>query len=218
MSSTARDRILSRLHAAGTSVAPHVPHGKSWKAPELDKPRRVELLKQRMETVRAEVHVTPEAQWSATLLEVLKARNLKTLAYGHDAWFGDTLRSQITGAGLPQLVPYGESVETFRDELFGTDAGITSTLGGIAENGTIIIWPTPQEPRLLSLVPTVHIALVRADAIHATLADAMRDMDWAGRMPTNALLVSGPSKTADIEMTLAFGVHGPKELIVLVLE
>ncbi|WP_278366532.1 LUD domain-containing protein, partial [Marinobacter salarius] len=42
--------------------------------------------------------------------------------------------------------------------------------------------------------------------------------NWAAGMPTNALLVSGPSKTADIEQTLAYGVHGPKELIVLVIE
>jgi L-lactate dehydrogenase complex protein LldG len=41
---------------------------------------------------------------------------------------------------------------------------------------------------------------------------------WHERMPTNALLISGPSKTADIEQTLAYGVHGPKELIVLVIE
>jgi L-lactate dehydrogenase complex protein LldG len=64
----------------------------------------------------------------------------------------------------------------------------------------------------------VHIALLAADAIHACLSDALRAGRWAQDMPTNLLLVSGPSKTADIELTLAFGVHGPKELVVLVLE
>ncbi|BFR48515.1 lactate utilization protein [Nitratidesulfovibrio sp. HK-II] len=218
MSSTARDRIFARLHAARTTVSPYVPQGGNWQAPMLDKAQRIELLKKRMETVRSEVHVVPEAEWPAKLLEVLKTREAKTLTYGHDAWFGGTLRSKIKGKGLPKLVPYGENVEAFRDELFGIDVGITSTLGGIAENGTLIVWPTPQEPRLLSLVPTVHVALLKADTIYSTLAEAMREMRWAEGMPTNALLISGPSKTADIEMTLAFGVHGPKELIVLVLE
>jgi L-lactate dehydrogenase complex protein LldG len=45
----------------------------------------------------------------------------------------------------------------------------------------------------------------------------MREQGWAQAMPTNALLISGPSKTADIEQTLAYGVHGPKRLIVLVV-
>jgi len=42
-------------------------------------------------------------------------------------------------------------------------------------------------------------------------------MDWASQMPTNALLISGPSKSADIEQTLAYGVHGPKELVVIII-
>lgn len=76
----------------------------------------------------------------------------------------------------------------------------------------------PEEPRLLSLVPPVHIALVDAKNIYCNFADALTAGNWQAGMPTNALLISGPSKTADIELTLAFGVHGPREVIVLVLE
>jgi len=70
----------------------------------------------------------------------------------------------------------------------------------------------------MSLVPPVHIALLKADHIHETFAQAMQVQQWADKMPTNALLVSGPSKTADIEQTLAYGIHGPRQLIVLILE
>ena len=69
----------------------------------------------------------------------------------------------------------------------------------------------------MSLVPAVHIAVLDADRIYETFSEAIEKGDWADGMPTNALLISGPSKTADIELVLAFGVHGPKELVVLVL-
>jgi L-lactate dehydrogenase complex protein LldG len=58
--------------------------------------------------------------------------------------------------------------------------------------------------------------LVDAADIRSTFHELLTERSWAAGMPTNALLISGPSKSADIEQTLAYGVHGPKELIVLV--
>jgi L-lactate dehydrogenase complex protein LldG len=102
--------------------------------------------------------------------------------------------------------------------VFTVEAGITSTEGAIAETGALILWPTEKEPRLMSIVPPLHIAVLQADKIHNSLSEVIQKENWPTKMPTNVVLVSGPSKTADIEMTLAFGVHGPKELIVLILE
>ena len=84
--------------------------------------------------------------------------------------------------------------------------------------GALILWPDAAEPRLMSLAPAVHIAVLDAANIHGSLAEAIHRERWAEGMPTNALLISGPSKTADIELVLTFGVHGPKELIVLILD
>lgn len=97
-------------------------------------------------------------------------------------------------------------------------AGLTSTQGGIAETGSLIVWPSAAEPRLISLVPSVHIAIVDADKIFNSFAQAMQEQNWRDNMPANALLISGPSKTADIEQVLAYGVHGPKQLIVIIRE
>ena len=83
---------------------------------------------------------------------------------------------------------------------------------------TLILWSSESEPRLMSLVPPIHIAVLQADKIYNTFLEVIQKENWADGMPTNAFLISGPSKTADIELTLAFGVHGPKELIVLVVE
>lgn len=70
----------------------------------------------------------------------------------------------------------------------------------------------------MSLVPPLHIALLKASEVFDNLFEAMHTQGWAGGLPTNALLVSGPSKTADIQQTLAYGAHGPKELLVLILQ
>ncbi|KAA0582018.1 lactate utilization protein [Azospirillum sp. B21] len=118
----------------------------------------------------------------------------------------------------PTLIPYDRPLEDLKPQLFESiEAGFTTTRGAIAETGSLILWPTAEEPRTLSLVPHIHIALLRADALYDTFLQAMREQRWADGMPTNALLVSGPSKTADIEQTLAYGVHGPKRLVVLVV-
>jgi L-lactate dehydrogenase complex protein LldG len=95
---------------------------------------------------------------------------------------------------------------------------LTTTIGGIADPGAIILWPSASEPRLMSLVPHIHIAVLEADKIYASPAEAIRELKWSQRVPTNALLISGPSKTADIEFILTFGVHGPKELVLLIID
>ena len=96
------------------------------------------------------------------------------------------------------------------------DFALTGTLAGLAESGSLVLWPDDSEPRLMSLVPPLHIALLDVERLHENFAALIAAHDWAAGMPSNALLISGPSKTADIEFTLVFGVHGPKELIVIV--
>ncbi|WP_372396061.1 lactate utilization protein [Azospirillum sp. HJ39] len=129
------------------------------------------------------------------------------------------LPSPGAGEGAPPtLIPYDRPIEDLKAQLFGSiEAGLTTTRGAIAETGSLILWPTAEEPRTLSLVPHIHVALLRADALYDTFLQAMRAQGWAQAMPTNVLLVSGPSKTADIEQTLAYGVHGPKRLVVLLV-
>jgi L-lactate dehydrogenase complex protein LldG len=121
--------------------------------------------------------------------------------------------------GLPALKAYERPIEEWKAELFNeTPASLTGTLGAIAATGSLILWPTREEPRLMSLVPPVHFALLKASEIRDNFYQVQQEFNWAQGMPTNALLVSGPSKTADIEQILAYGAHGPKDLVVLILE
>jgi L-lactate dehydrogenase complex protein LldG len=185
----------------------------------LDREAKIERLRTLMTAVRTEVHMVPAEGWIAQLQTMARERKWRQMAYGPTSAIGEDLAAawQAAPEGLPELVGYTEGVEAFKARLFGIDAGITTTLGAVADTGALILWPTAAEPRLLSLVPPVHIALVAADGIFGSLDEAMAVQRWSEGMPTNALLVSGPSKTADIEFTLVYGVHGPKELIVLIV-
>ncbi|HAY28013.1 MAG TPA: lactate utilization protein C, partial [Candidatus Accumulibacter sp.] len=160
-----------------------------------------------------EVVRASRSNWPAKLRELCLAKGVRSLLHG------ERQTAALAGSGIAGLRCYDRPVEEWKTELFrDVDASLTSTRGGIAETGTLIIWPDASEPRLLSLVPPIHFALLDADQIHANLLAAISAQDWSGNLPTNALLVSGPSKTADIQVTLAYGAHGPKELIVLLLD
>ena len=221
MSNRSRDRILSRLHGAGELASSPAAAASDLPFERLGRNEKIDKLKGLMEAVRTEVHVVEAPNWIEPLKGILKKREIKTLLYAPQTAIGDTLQKHWPGedehVGLPELVTYLGHIENFKDRLFHTDAAITATLGGIAESGAVILWPDKKEPRLMSLVPPVHIAVLDADKIFNTLGEAMQTQNWPEKMPTNAVLISGPSKTADIELILAFGVHGPKELIVLIL-
>jgi L-lactate dehydrogenase complex protein LldG len=225
MSDAARDAILGRLrraaHAKEAGFSDFAVMHRSAKIPTED---RYPRLKAAMEAIQAEFLETTRERWPADLLDFAATEKIATLAYGPATDAGRRLAATATAAsrpergGAPRLVPYDHPVDSWKRELFeDVDAGFTTTRGGIAETGGLILWPSPEEPRLLSLVPPVHFALLDTAAIHATFFEAMRAEAWAGSLPRNALLISGPSKTADIEQTLAYGVHGPKRLVVVAI-
>ncbi|MGD8993453.1 MAG: lactate utilization protein [Desulfobacterales bacterium] len=219
MSDTSRDQILNRLHAAIGEQPQPIPEPAELPQKSLERSQKIDKLKTLMEAVRTEVHIVEDQDWTTHLKELLKKRDLKTLLHAPGTPLGDRLQAAWEKASdeLPELVTYEGQIEDFKQQLFDIDAAVTSTVGGIAETGALILWPDEKEPRLMSLVPPIHIAILQADKIHTTLSQAIEAEDWAQKMPTNVVLISGPSKTADIELTLAFGVHGPKELIVLIL-
>ena len=162
----------------------------------------------------------PKDDWLAALARITDEKRIASLLYGPGTWLAAELTAgwPPSAAAPPRRRAYDAEVETFKKALFEIDAGITTARGGIADTGALILWPTAAEPRLISLVPPVHIAVLDAENIYPSLAEAMARQRWAEGMPTNALLVSGPSKTADIEFTLVYGVHGPEELVVIVRE
>ena len=158
--------------------------------------------------------------WIEKLESIVKEKKLTNLLIAPETDYGKSLQDawQNSDEKQPVLLTYDGEIEDFKSKLFEVDAALTTTIGGIADPGAIILWPNEIEPRLMSLVPHIHIAIIEADKIYASPSEAFDKLKWSEKIPTNALLISGPSKTADIEFILVFGVHGPKELILLIIE
>ena len=213
----ARESILGRLRATNISDKPPLPDVKAWfdaHRRNEDLPQRISRLRTAMEAVKTEFHDVTEADWHEVLLRVAATKGIRNLLIGTNTLHGATLEARDLGS--LELLRYKQPIEGWRDILFDTvDASLTSARSAVAEIGSVILWPTPAEPRLMSLVPHIHFVLLDAATIHSDLHSAITSEGWKDGLPTNALLIGGPSKTADIQQTLAYGAHGPKELIVL---
>ena len=116
-------------------------------------------------------------------------------------------------------------VETFRlpqatFRVSEADLGLTGVEYAIASSGTLVMAASPHHPRSASLLPPIHVAVVRQNQLLpdlAALADKLRQ-DFPERPSSGLALITGPSRTADIEQTLTIGVHGPGELHVLMID
>lgn len=218
---SARDKILASLRS---SLEGTTPIADPFEATLVDEPwryapaERVTRLKELMTAVHSEVLLTNSHEWPKLLADVLAARKINKLLIAPNTVHGQAFSEHCqTTQNSVQLLAYDRPIEEWKRELFDdVPASFTGTLAGIAATGTLVVQPSSAEPRLMSLVPPLHIALLSASQIYDNLYQAQQH--WPKPMPSNLLLISGPSKTADIEQVLAYGAHGPKDLIVLIVE
>jgi L-lactate utilization protein LutC len=125
----------------------------------------------------------------------------------------DVLKQILADLNL-QRIAYSANPPNAHD-IFGFDVGISTAQAAIAETGTLVLDSSCERHRLVSLVPPVHIAIVNASAIVETLGEALTLLQQKEISPA-ITFITGPSRTADIELTLAIGVHGPQQLYVIV--
>jgi len=219
----ARERMLGRLRAAAPVSSPagaidtlDARIAAHYDGIRPDAAALVDSLENALSASRAEVWRATAREWPAQVAARLARHGVKRLlldpARAEGAALAGALPAEV------QVLPFSVPLEAWKSELFDTvDAGFTVARSGIAATGTLILAPDAGTPRTVSLVPPLHIALVYADSLHATLHDAARDECWRDGMPANLVLVSGPSKTSDIQQTLAFGAHGPRWMWVIIV-
>ncbi len=110
----------------------------------------------------------------------------------------------------------GEPRQAILMEAAHADAGLTGAKAALADTGTLILPAGPGRPSTASLLPSVHLAVLRSRDIYPSLEGWLEAGGRSTIMHAPAIaMISGPSRTADIEMTLTVGVHGPGKLIVL---
>ena len=177
----------------------------------------VELFKQKLEEVGGHCIVAGTDSEVVTLLAGIISKLRET-----------PLRARrIALSNAPGLESFIKQIEIEVDEiavcprpaeLFGYDVGVSTAQAAIAETGTLVLESQSEKHRLVSLVPPVHIAIVEASNIVLTLGEALAAVHGGGLegLSPTITFITGPSRTADIELTLAIGVHGPQELYVVV--
>jgi L-lactate dehydrogenase complex protein LldF len=147
-----------------------------------------------------------EGEAAGQIAELLHKRGNNHILAWEDAHLPLGIGESLRGQGI-QISPQPDP---------SLRAGLTGALAGIADTGTLVLPGGPGRSLSASLLPEMHIAILHSRDILPDLPQALKLPGL--RQAAAAVLVSGPSRTADIEMTLTIGVHGPGELIVFCLE
>ena len=151
----------------------------------------VDMFAESLESVGGFVHRCGPGEGEVAIQELLKELQVERVAYSS------------TPPGLKELLQ--------------VEAGVSSAQWGIAETGTIVLTSDEEQSRLVSLVPPIHVALLLEDNVLPNLDEALVEVyrDNPADMSRAITWITGPSRTADIELTLVVGVHGPRQLHVI---
>ncbi|MFP3882868.1 MAG: lactate utilization protein C [Actinomycetota bacterium] len=215
-----RDTFLTRVGQASLATTLPDPPQVSRDLPELGDVDLVDLLRARVQAVNGVMH-GPVTRHGAS-------RAVAGIATGHDAksfmaWddlLASGVASALQSAGMERVdhhVPLEERLEHNLSYL-DLDVGVTGADAALAESGTLVLTHGKGRPRMASLAPEIHIALLEVSFIERTLAHWAHENPRLAGETTNLVFVSGPSRTGDIEQQLNLGVHGPRHLHVVMIK
>lgn len=212
----ARERILDRIRVAMREKAPrremHDPP-KAW-YPELpaDPETLIARLAQELTVLKGEFHrAANEAEARQKLRELCDQNQFRKIAASDDPLLRQLLEGREVN-WIHATAKAGASLESF-------DVGITRADALAARTGSVLLSARTGTGRALSVLPPIHLVIARKDDVLVDIGAGIQAWQrlYGPNIPSNCFIITGPSRTADIEKVLVLGAHGPKRLIVMVV-
>jgi L-lactate dehydrogenase complex protein LldG len=224
--SSARERILGSIQR---SLVRAVLPDASSSAPAIAQRAAIEgaaLVQQftaALEALKGRVHAATDAAAAAEVVAGIAAEYGATTYIAWDeASVGCPGLTQVLAAKGITRVPYDVPADPgarrlAMERLGAITLGITGADAALADAGAIVLAAGPGRGRLVSVLPPVHVAIVGRDQLVANLGTLLQRRPGLLDEASNVVIIAGPSRTADIEMTLSHGVHGPKHVHVVLV-
>jgi L-lactate dehydrogenase complex protein LldG len=210
---------------AGEAAIVSAPSGGAAAAGPLPGPRALlDVLTAELTAVGAVPHVAPGlAQATRLACELARASGTKQILTWDEPSIGlpgvlEALHRQGHRCLQPRLPAGPDARRQELQRLAEAGMGLTGADVAIAESGSLVLVCGAGRSRMASLLPPVHVAVVRVADVVPSLDACLARLGDLAALASHTVVITGPSRTADIEMTLSRGVHGPKQLHVIVVE
>jgi L-lactate utilization protein LutC len=184
-------------------------------------PDPVERFRAEWAAAGGQTHVVPDrAAAAAKVLELVQAPSPRRVLLGRGTILDAlSLAGPLRATGIDVVTTDAPDDGTAREAFFAADVSVSGVDYLVAETGSVALLSRPDQPRALSLLPPVHVAVADRGQLLPDLFDLFEARLWAERqgLPSCLSLITGPSKTGDIELRLVTGVHGPGEVHVVLI-
>jgi L-lactate dehydrogenase complex protein LldG len=211
---TSREQILGDIRTAlgrNTGQKPVPLDAPLLRGPRIDRELYAQTFVQRFEKLAGKAFIVPDA--------AAVVPQLSSLLEGKRVVASNAPFLEVCGiTRLPQVTSGFSDRDALRDACAAADIGITSADYALAETGTLVMLSSRKEARLVSLLPPVHVAVVPRSRILANLDELLSLLPKPAEQTSSMVLITGPSRTADIEQILVRGVHGPGEIYAVIVE
>ena len=221
---SSRTEILARIRRAQqraflpdvTGITPHPPQPPPFEMPLID------VFEEALMAVQGVPHRCATAQEAAALIAATcqKQGQHQVLSWDPAELPLPGLADALTSTGIELISSrLGTERQQELNSLSPLLVGVTGAAAGLARTGSIVLYGNRHHGRLASLLPDIHFALLRKEDIYADIAAWIATDEAARKIvaSSNTVIITGPSRTADIAQTLTLGAHGPRELHVILL-
>jgi L-lactate dehydrogenase complex protein LldG len=213
MQQGSREYILHRVRTAlgrNAGQGPAEPPPVRLRVPEVEMEARIASLRMRVEALAGTTHrVATKAEACHLVAGLIEGKNAIASNAPYLAECGIT--------SIPGVRTGIRDAEEMRTLAAAADVGITSADYALGDTGTLVMISSPAEARLVSLLPILHIAVVPCERLLTGLDELFTLLPRPADQTSSMVMITGPSRTADIEQILVRGVHGPGQIAVVLV-